>query len=211
MLRKIRLGTSKISIDKAVTETCTVLIKGGVILYPTDTLYGLGVDADNTDAVKKLYKIKNRDFDKGVPIIVSSIEMAEQYVVLNEKARIIAEKFWPGALTLILPKKGNNLSGIYAGETIGIRVPDNDFCLRLLNAFCGPITSTSANISGMKPQNSIEKILFQLGDKVRDIDVAIDSGIMSRDHPSTIIDLGLGKMKIIREGSVPSHKLRPNM
>src|SRR3989344_7237171 len=155
----------------AAERAAEVLRAGGVVLYPTDTLYGLGADAFSDEAVAKVYAIKGRETDKPIHCIVADIEMAEQYAEMSRAAEHLAAAFLPGALTLILSAKGGPAfggkklgSGILHGmDAIGIRIPKNDFCIALAKKFGKPYTTTSANVSGEVPQGSVEEILAQLG------------------------------------------------
>jgi L-threonylcarbamoyladenylate synthase len=123
----------------------------GVFVYPTETCYGLGVDATNLRAVKKLYRIKGRSFKKPVHIVVSSRRMAKEYVVWNSLAEKLARAFWPGSLTLVLPVKKHNASMklLSAGTGfLGVRMPKHKIPLQIVKKLGKPITATSANVSG---------------------------------------------------------------
>ena len=164
------------TIDDCVSSALEVLRAGGVILYPTDTLYGLGTDALSDEAVAKVYAIKGREEMRPIHAIVADIEMAERYAELNDEARLLLKDLPTGKLTVISKKKDLN-SGIARGiDTFGFRIPDNDFCIALARAFDGPITATSANKSGAKPGQTVPKILAQLGDAASDIGLVIDAG-----------------------------------
>ncbi len=178
---------------------------GGAVLYPTDTLYGLGADAFSDEAVARIYAIKGRDERKPIHAIVADLAMAETYAEVNDRARKLAEKFLPGPLTLILKKKPEFTSGIGTGmTTIGIRIPDNAFCLTLARTFGKPFTTTSANLAGAEPLRSVPDILDQLGEKAAAIDLAIDAGVLLESKPSTVVDVSTGDMKILREGAIPT-------
>lgn len=177
-------------IEKAVE----ILKKGGIVLYPTDTLYALGVDFENEEAVQKLRTLKGRYKDKPIPVMVSDISMARKYVKINDLAEKLITKFLPGKLTLVLPKIG--------GVEMGIRIPNNVTALELVRKLGRPITVTSANLSGEKTFSNVRDILDQLGSQ---IDYVIDEGIIEGD-PSTIVDLTDG-FRIQREGAISKEEL----
>lgn len=185
---------------------------GGVVLYPTDTLYGLGADALSDEAVAKVRRIKEREKGKPIHCIVADIEMAEQYGEFNNTARLLAKQFLPGLLTLVLKKKGGIDSGIARNiETIGIRIPKNDFCLALAKEFGKPYTTTSANISGEASERSVRKILARLGKAASGINLVIDAGELPERQPSTVVGVSGSDIVILREGAVPAERIvRPD-
>jgi L-threonylcarbamoyladenylate synthase len=174
-----------------------------VILFPTDTLYGLGADAFSDEAVDKIYAIKGRDEKKPMHCIVADIEAAQQYAEVSDDARLLAQQFFPGALTLIMKKKSAVAGGIARGmTTLGIRVPKNDFCLTLARAYTRPFTATSANMSGHESPRSVDAILAQLGPLADAIDLIIDAGELTTVKPSTVVDLSSVEPYILREGAI---------
>lgn len=196
--------TDKDAIDCAVD----VLRAGGIILYPTDTLYGFGGDALSNEVVEKIQRIKGRDEKKPIHAIVADMEMAGRYGEIHETARQLAGKFLPGPLTLILKKKKGIDTGIAKGmETFGIRIPDNRFCLDLAHEFGKPYTTTSANLAGQETERSVEAILAQLGEKANLIDLVIDAGELPERMPSTVVDVSSGEVRILREGAIPVQDL----
>jgi L-threonylcarbamoyladenylate synthase len=195
------------NIEDAVRRAAHALASGGVVLYPTDTLYGLGADAFSDKAVAKVYAIKGRDEKKPIHCIVPDIETAEAYAEVNELARKLAEKFLPGPLTLVLKKRTNIDSGIAKNiGTIGLRIPQNNFCIELAKAF-GPYTTTSANVAGGSDQRNVADILSQLGAHASLIDLVIDVGELPEREPSTVVDLSSGQLKVLREGAVPAKEI----
>lgn len=193
-----------VSDPQAIARAEAVLASGGVILYPTDTLYGLGVDALSDEAVAKLYVIKGREAGKPIHCIVADMEMAQRYAEVTPLAVSLAWRFLPGALTLILKKKPGTGSGIARGiDTIGIRIPLNDFCRALARRFGKPYTTTSANVSGAAPGRSVDDILEQLGERGRLIDLVIDAGELPLRLPSTVVDASSGQLLMLREGAIP--------
>ncbi len=182
-----------------------VLRDGGVVLYPTDTLYGLGVDALNDRAVDKIYQIKKRDVKSPLPVIVTDMQMAKKYGDYNDLAQRLAQKFLPGPLMLVL-KKNPSLSGGVARDTrtIGIRIAKSDFCVEMLKHFGAPITATSANKSGAPVQSTVSEILKQLGPWADLIDLVIDGGELMEKKPSTVVDVSNDELNIVREGAILS-------
>jgi L-threonylcarbamoyladenylate synthase len=187
----------------APAKAAQVLASGGVILYPTDTLYGLGADALSDGAVASVYAIKGRDEGKPIHAIVADMQMAARYAEVNDLAGKLAAKFLPGPLTLILKKKAGIDTGIARGKaTFGIRIPDDGFCLALAHEFGHPFTTTSANGAGQRPERSVGAILSQLGESAALIDLIIDAGELPERLPSTVVDVSNGEIAIIREGAI---------
>jgi L-threonylcarbamoyladenylate synthase len=185
--------------DSAAVRTCIdVLNRGGVILYPTDTIYGLGADATNRKAVRRLFGIKERDPKKPVYVAVANLQQAGEIAMLNSRARVLAKKFLPGPLTLILRARNKIPQVTYRG-TIGIRMPDNAFALKLLRQFGKPLTATSANISGMAGISEFRKLDKLVLSKV---DVALDGAKTRYGKPSTILDVSRYAPRLLREGAV---------
>lgn len=196
------------NLKEVVEEARTVLLGGGVMLYPTDTLYGLGADALSDVAVEKVYAVKAREKGKPVYSVVSSIEAAEAYAEVGERARVLAEHFLPGPLALVLKKKEGVEGGVARGlDTFGIRIPKHSFCMELARAFGKPFTTTSANVAGKLPERSVPEILEQLGDRASAIDLVIDGGPVKDTTPSTIVDLSSGALEVLREGAIPLSKV----
>lgn len=192
-------------VGKCAIRAAGVLRQGGVILYPTDTVYGLGADALSDDAVAKIYAIKGMDVTKPIHAAVLDLEMADQYGEVNDIARKLAEKFLPGALTLILKIREGVTTGIAKGRAdFAIRIPDNELCLEIARTFGKPFTTTSANITGQPQPHSIDEILAQLGDAAQYIDLVFDAGILQDNKPSTVVNVVSGFPSVIREGAIPA-------
>ena len=183
-----------------LSRAITALLNGKVIVYPTDTLYGLGADIFNKEAVAKIYEIKKRPINNPLPIAVSDLESLEKIAFVDEKTIQIAETFLPGKLTLILNKKDCVPDIVTGGlKKIAVRIPNNDIALKILSEF-GPITATSANIHGTNTPGIISEISMQFNDN--DISLYLDVGRLD-GKPSTIIDLTENNIKIVREGAIP--------
>jgi L-threonylcarbamoyladenylate synthase len=196
------------NVEECAGLAAEILRAGGVVLYPTDTLYGLGADAFSDEAVAKVYAIKTRDEKKPIHCIVADIEMAEKYGELTPVARALAEKFFPGPLTLVLKKRKEVAGGITANmKTIGVRVPGNLFCAALARTFGGPITTTSANIAGMEAQGTVYGILQQLGEAQKHINLIVDAGALPHQQASSIVDVSGNTLNIIREGAIEKERI----
>jgi len=176
-----------------------ILADGGLVAYPTDTVYGLGCNTFNIKALKRLFKVKG-ERDKPLPILASDVESIERIAFLSGKARKIAAKFWPGPLTLVVPKKPVlpeiatcNLN------SVGVRIPKHDVALRLIHLSNGLLVGTSANKTGAKPPCTAQEVAEQLGEEV---DVILDGGPVPLGVSSTVVDFTQGKAKILREGPI---------
>mgnify|MGYP006291372685 CR=1 FL=1 len=186
-----------------INEAIFALKKGEIIVYPTDTLYGIGADIKNIEAVEKIYDIKKRPKSYPISVAVSNIDSIKKIAYLDENSKILAEKFLPGPLCLILKKKDNVPDIVTSGKkNVAIRIPDNKKALSLTKNF-GPITCTSANIHGTPVPNVINKIYMQFKDK---ISIYIDEGKLS-SKPSTIVDATSDKIRIIRDGVISKKEI----
>jgi len=204
---KINLNNLKESIS-AIEEAIIVLRAGGSVVYPTDTIYGLGVNALNGEAISRLFKIKRRPMEKAVPVIVNSIEMARKIAYIDYKKDEILGKIWPSPITVILHKK-DTVPDILTGtkDTVGIRIPDFEFARILISSLGAPITATSANISGEEPSLNIQKIIDRFNQTNDKPDLILDAGTLLPSEPSTILDLSGQKPKILRIGPVKKEQL----
>lgn len=174
------------------------LREGRVIIYPTETVYGLGVDALNKEAVNSLYAIKMRDPQKPVSIAITKINAAENFAEIDAAAAKLAQKFLPGPLTLVLKLKVD-MPWLSSNGKIGIRVPSNEFAQSLLKEFGKPITATSANLSGMGSAASPDQVDSRL---VQRVAVFVDDSKTRYGRVSTVVDTVGSKPKILREGSI---------
>jgi L-threonylcarbamoyladenylate synthase len=194
-------------IDKAVE----VLKKGGVVVYPTDTAYGLAVDATNLAAVKKLYRLKGRDFKKPIHVIVPDRASLIQIASLDPQATKLIKKFWPGPLTLVLPlkAKGTSWQILSTGtKTIGVRYPDHPTALGLVKTFGKPTTTTSANISSQPNTYSITEIKKQFAKSRLKPDFYLDGGRLRITKPSTVVSLANKHVKILRQGPITEKQIK---
>ena len=197
------ISLPKASFESEVQRATDILAHAGVIVFPTDTLYGLGADAFDDEAVDRVYRIKGRDEKKPIHCIVADMEMAARYAEVSDDARLLAKAFFPGPLTLILKKREEWSHGIGRNlDTIGMRIPRNDFCTALARSFGRPFTATSANRSGEAPHRTIEAIEVQLRDVANEISLAFDAGTLAASKPSTVVDLSGEEPVILREGAI---------
>jgi L-threonylcarbamoyladenylate synthase len=188
----------------AIALAVETLKAGGLVIYPTETLYGIGADATNPNAVKKLTDYKNRPFGKPYSIAVTDQEMAENYVELNNSAKNLYKEFLPGPLTVISKGKHKVAPGVESEDgTLGIRIPDYKLVNDIVKQFGKPITSTSANASYKKRPYRILDILDNISDKQkRLIDLIIDAGDLPKNEPSTVVDTTLDDPVTLRQGEI---------
>ncbi len=196
--------------NNTIQKAIEILKNGGIIIYPTDTCYGIGVDATNKEAIKKMINLKGRNFKKPISIIVKNFKMAQEICEFNLQAKKIFKKYLPGPLTLILKKKKNiyQLPNILTAgkQKIGIRMPKNKIALELIRKFNKPITTTSANISNQPECYSKQEILKQFKKNIKKIDLILDIGKLPKIKPSTIIEIINDKVKILRQGPIKIQK-----
>lgn len=187
----------KVKCNKEGIEKASKIIKsGGIVVFPTDTVYGIGCDPYNKEAIKKIYKIKSRESSKSLPILAFSKGVATKIAEFDKNAEKIAEKIWPGPLTLILKLTDEKLkASLNIDNKIAIRVPKHQCTLELLEK-CNFLVGTSANISGMGPFRNPEEC-YQ---NIQDFDLFLDGGTVTSGGESTIIEFEEGKLKIHREG-----------
>ena len=178
-----------------ISEAIDIMAKGGVILYPTDTVYGLGANIFNNEAVQRIYEIKKRDPSKPLSVLVQDTESLELIADLNRNSREIVNKWLPGPFTFILKKKKIVSPYVSASANVGVRIPDYKISRALASLF--PITTTSANITNECTLSNPQDILRQIGDTV---DLVIDVGDLDKAKPSTVIDLSSSKPTLVRNG-----------
>jgi len=197
MLIKITEDNRKEILRKAIE----ILNDGGIVAYPTETFYGLGVKFDKEASLRKLYELKKRPKEKSMPLIIGNrASLAMIAVFVNEIAEPLMDKFWPGPLTLILKAK-KGLSPYLTADTgrIAVRIPGESAALYLAREAGFPITATSANPSGMPPAEDADSVIRYFGEK---IDMIIDGGRTAGGLPSTIADVTEKSIRIVREGAI---------
>jgi L-threonylcarbamoyladenylate synthase len=195
----LKVNCNKEGIEKA----SQIVSQGGIVIFPTDTVYGIGCNPYNKKSVEKIYKIKSRDIMKSLPVLTYSIETAEKIVEIDQFTKKIVKKFWPGPLTVILKVKDKKIKeSLNLENKIAIRIPDHKCTLELLKK-CNFLVGTSANISGNLPYTDPEECLKNL----ENYDIFVDGGIITSKGESTIIEIENEKIKIIREGSLTEDEI----
>jgi len=181
---------------EGLAEAAATIANGGIVCYPTDTLYGLGCDPLNTQAVRRTMDAKGAR-SKPMPILVKDLATAEKFAYVSDKARRLAQAFWPGPLTIILQAREVLPTSLISQGKVGIRSPKHQICLKLLGLCSGQLVGTSANLTGRPPATTAKEALNQLGDHV---DLILDDGRVSLGVASTVIDLTKPRLKVLREG-----------
>ncbi len=198
----------KISIVDSIEESIKAIKGGGVIVFPTDTIYGLVCDATNQKAIQKLFQIKKRDFKKPIPVFVKDIEMAKQIAMVNEKQESFLKKVWPGKVTVILRAKIDFPQGVLGKDkTIGLRVPDYASINALFNKINKPLSGTSANLAGEHSCLDINDVVAQFANEKLQPDLIVDAGILSSSQSSTVVDLTGKELKVLRTGDLKEEEL----
>jgi len=193
--------------DEATIARAADLLRAGVVVaYPTDTAYGLAADPASLRAVEQLYRMKGRQVDQAIPLIAADLEQIERCTgPLPDRLRLLGERFWPGPLTLIVPAwlaLAPALRG--EGDSVAVRVPAHEVARALARAFGGPITSTSANRSGMPASDSPDVVRDAFGP---DLEAILDAGLSPGGPPSTIVDARGGRPSLLRSGAVPFERV----
>ena len=185
--------------DESIQVALKILRKGGLVAFPTDTVYGVGALAFDGKAVESIYIAKNRPLEKAIPVLIGDMEDMEKVGMnIPEIAYQLAARFWPGPLTCVIPKQPTLPESVSATDTVGVRVPDHEVARALLRA-AGPMAVTSANISGQSSPSSAEEVFAQLNGR---IDLVIDGGITPGGIPSTLVDCTGDEVRILREGPI---------
>jgi L-threonylcarbamoyladenylate synthase len=188
-----------------VEHALRILGAGGLVAFPTDTVYGVGALAFDGAAVERLYWAKDRPASKAIPILLGTAgDMAAVAEDVPDMALRLAERFWPGPLTLVVRKAARVPESVSAGVTVGIRVPDHAVALTLLQA-AGPMAVTSANLSGQAPARTAEEVVAQLETKV---DLVVDGGTTPGGIASTVVDCTGEAPRILRPGPIALNDIR---
>ena len=188
------------SIDYALLERAVAVLRaGGLVAYPTDTVYGLGVDPSNDEAVGKLFAAKRRAADQSTPLLIASPrDLTSVVAAVPDVARRLIGAFWPGGLTIVL-RRAPAFRSRAVGDTVGLRVPDHALPRELVQLLGGPVTGTSANVSGGPEPLTADDVRSQLGDAV---DLVIDGGRCPGGIPSTVVDCTVEPPRVVREGAI---------
>ncbi len=186
----------------ALVEAAEEIRKGGIVAFPTETFYGLGVAFSKEETLSKLFELKRRPKDKPMPLIIGDIAALSVVASVPEKIALkIIKRFWPGPLTILFAAK-TTIPCLITGGTgkVALRVPGSSFALDLARAVGYPLTATSANVSGMPPAQSADEVIGYFDEA---IDIVIDGGRAPGERPSTIIDVSDGTIRLVRQGAVP--------
>lgn len=188
----------------AITSALEILLSGGLVAFPTDTVYGVGCLAFHQQAIESIYVAKDRPIEKAIPVLIGDnedlIKVAEEIPIFAMK---LIARFWPGPLTVLVPKKPTLPEAISATSTVGVRVPDHDIARALLR-LAGPMAVTSANISGQQSPTTAQQVFAQLGGRIAMI---IDGGETPGGVPSTLVDCTGDEIQILREGPITKEQL----
>lgn len=189
--------------EDILVEAAEAILKGHVVVCPTDTGYAFCANGLDVKAITRVYQLKGRSFNNPIHVAVNTIEEANRYAFVDEAARFLEKRYLPGALTIVMKKNDTVPSMLVAGmSTIGIRIPDNKTILRLAALTGKPLTTTSANASGKPGTYSVEEIKAQLGMGMNDIACVLDQGLIRSREVSTIIDISVRPAQLIRQGKL---------
>lgn len=199
----------KILSKKNLAEVATELIAGQTIVFPTETSYGLGCDATNQNAVDKIFEIKKRPQTKSLLVVVPTIEMAKKYLQWNDLLEQLANKYWPGPLTIVgeyksdQPTANQLADGVVSKEkTLALRVIDNPVAKFLSEQLGKPLVATSANISETEDTYIAQEIIKNFSNQEFQPDIILDYGELPKNKPSTIVSVVGNELKILRQGNV---------
>lgn len=192
--------------SRALEQAISALQHGGVIAFPTDTVYGIGASLDHPDALRRIYDLKGRTPDKPLPILIARVEMLDSLSPdVDERLVDLAEQFWPGALTIVVPAADHLPAEVKAPDnTIGVRLPNHSIPLSIAERAGGAIATTSANISGQESAHAASEIRDAFGAR---IDVILDGGFAPQANPSTVIRVVEDQIVVLREGVISAEEL----
>ena len=184
--------------EKGIEKTWQVIKKGGIAIFPTDTVYGIGCNPYNINAVKKIYEIKSREKIKSLPVLAYSLDIVKEITCIDSFTEKIIKKYWPGPLTLILKLTDKKLKrSLKLDKKIAVRIPDSKCTLKLLEK-CGLLVGTSANISGNSSYTNPNECIKN----IKNYDIFLNGGTITSKGESTIIEIENEKIKMIREGAL---------
>ncbi|MCA1554160.1 MAG: threonylcarbamoyl-AMP synthase [Chloroflexi bacterium] len=194
------------SAPASIARAVEVLQRAGVIAIPTDTVYGVAAHGLMNDAVERIYAIKKRPNEKAIPLLLASgddvLQVARE---VSPTARALMQKFWPGALTLVLKKQPHIPEAVTATDTVAVRVPDHPVVRELIRALGAPLAATSANKSGQPELLDARAIADVLGEQ---LDLILDGGICAGGVPSTVVDVSGDEIQVLRVGAIPESAIR---
>ena len=188
-----------------IMVAANIVRNGGLVIYPTETVYGLGCNPFNAEAVKHLLKVKGKNRNKPLPVLAASLAEVKKIAFVSPKGELLAEKYWPGSLTLVFPKKHEFPSWVTFGlDSVGLRIPDNVVALSLICLSGGLLVGSSANKTGEPSPRSVDEVSYELKELV---DVVIDGGHSVQGMPSTVVDLTSDEPKVLREGPISCRQI----
>jgi L-threonylcarbamoyladenylate synthase len=188
----------------AFSHAIETLQSGGLVAFPTDTVYGLGAIAFNAKAVDSIYAAKDRPVEKAIPVLIGDVDDLEKVSAeVPEIALKLAARFWPGPLTLVVPKHPDLPEAVSASSTVGVRIPDHPAARTLLR-MAGPMAVTSANLSGQPSPSTAQEVIAQLGSRIAFV---LDGGITPGGVPSTVVNCIGPEPKILRAGPIPEKEI----
>ena len=191
-----------------INQAADIIKNGGLIAYPTETVYGLGADPYNAEAIQKIFTAKGRVEDKGIILLIRGVDDLSRLVrAVSPTAQMLIEAFWPGPLTLVFRANPDLSPALLGGrDTIALRHSSSPIATQLLTALGGPLTSTSANRSTEPPARSASEVQNALGEY---LDLILDGGPSDSTIPSTLVDVSTDRTILLREGAILAQKLRP--
>lgn len=188
----------------SINSALELLEDGEAVAFPTDTVYGLGADAFHAPGIIKLFEAKGRDSNKAIAILIGNIGQAKMITDhMTENAQKLAEAFWPGGLTVIVPKKNTLPELVSNTERVGIRIPNHPIALDLLQSF-GPLATTSANLAGKSNPTCAKDVFDQLNNR---IPLILDGGACPGGVPSTVVDCSGPEVVVLREGAISTEEI----
>lgn len=192
-------------LPESIEAAIELLREGEIVAFPTDTVYGLGSNAFYSPGIIKLFEAKGRDANKAIAVLVGTADQMELLThTLNENAKKLITAFWPGALTIVVPKRDDIPELLSAGSSVGIRMPNHPVTLELLNKF-GPLATTSANLSGGFSPQKAKDVHSQL---IKRIPLILDGGTCPGGTPSTVVDCTTNTLTILRPGAISEAQIR---
>lgn len=201
------MKTERISADhpQVIQHALDVLRNNGLVAFPTDTVYGLAAPVDNPDSINRLYVVKGRNNTKAIAVLLGELDQLDRVAIdLSISARKVAQHFWPGPLTMIVPRHPSLPDALAPLPTIGVRIPDHPVALALLKK-TGPLAVTSANISGKNNTMTAKQVLCQLTGRIH---LVIDGGRTPGGIPSTVIDCTTSEPEVLREGPISLKQIK---
>jgi L-threonylcarbamoyladenylate synthase len=193
--------------EAAALRAAEVLRRGGIIIYPTDTLYGIGADALNPAALERVRRLKARDPKKPLSILVADRAAMEAHGEVEDAARSLAERFLPGALTLVVTAKPHLPKDVTHNGAVGMRIPKDPFTRALAAAYPNPVTATSANMAGTTTPETAGAMIAHFGPSITLVDLIVDDGPRAGGTPSTVVLFIEGRPRIVREGAISKQEL----